>query len=810
MEKRRQNLSCEECRKSKKACDGHLVNSSLCAKDSNVLVSCSYCLRTKKRCSLNPRWAQVYQPGDRQENGLPHRKRQRFQENESPNLFFGTTMVSDLDSMAQFFQPPPSQSSDGLGWDVPFTTSPHDSIVPPSTGSTNLREASYGDQDLDQIQYSGLDCFMDPAMTDCSPISDLSQVFSMHRSSMSAPWEDRKRKQWRGSRDSGSLQEYPDISLSPFDADHAAMTKTNKTLISQSLLRIYHDVLENNLGCWLAEDTCPYKMQSRRHDDLVSIQDPGTAQNSRMEWGGVWSNRMYRRVKQLDLVAQSAKLISLTASENQAASKALDLVIIAFATQWRQGDRNTWEDETEDGMFGGEFERTFQQTIWEQAKKALQDVSDLECYRVVFAELIFGLILKPGPSHEFDGRATENRDRSVKSSILPRVMDIIVQSGPPVFMERAARKINALKFRYEAREAGFQETMRTFSNSTARDKKAPQQFSSENRQTVGLLYWLAVMFDTLSASMNKRPVVISDEECRHDAAQEEAGDHTQISILSRRWKLDLYAQDDPEKPLQLYWPCPYDAATRAISRSAAVKVLLFRHISYLQNALRKSEHGQVVEEIINTTISVYHYWGKTHGVFFRDLTSNYESIPPRIKSWFLCIAIPWHLGCLMLADLIDFVDDNGLGLGNAERVDTDMAMTMRRTSSTELADLAVATTPPPDMLKTQLPDFHFAVNESPLLTEPWTVLLIRAFTKAAIFHLAEAEDKLRKLGWSVLGQEREMLRMSIAHGESCVGALRFLGAKSGIAGAISKVLFQSLDLYKRQEDGFISSQGLVF
>lgn len=859
MEKRRQNHSCEECRKSKKACDGHVVNSALshlrtqgseysthprkderpaegsCAQDVNVIMPCSYCLRTKKNCSLNPQWAQAHQSNDRQDDGQPQAKRQqRFKppkENTSPDSLVPTIMDSDLDSLGQLFQTT-SQSSDVLGWDLQIAAPPLDAIVPPSIGPTNLSEESPGYQDLD--------CFMDPAMTDCgsvpsslnteSTIFDSPRVFPMHRSSMSsisAPWEGRKKKPWRehegnrrlkGYRDSRSLQEYCETSLSPFDVDHTAMTETNKSLISDSLLRIYHDVLENNLGCWLAEDTCPYQMQRRRHE-LVPIQqrpDPGA--QSRLEWGGTWSNRMYRRVKWLDRVAQSAKLIRLTALENQAASRALDLVIMAFATQWRQGNQSRasgCEDETD----GDEFEQTLQQTIWEQARKALQEVSDLECYRVVFAELIFGLIQKPWSGREYDecttggSRMTGNQDRSVRSSILPQVMDILVQDGPPVFMERAARKIHALKFQYEAREVGFQEALRTCS--------VPQRFSIEDKQTVGLLYWLAVMFDTLSASMNERPVVIPDEECQHDAVKEEAADdYTQRSRRDRRWKLDLYAQDDPEKPFPLSWPCPYEAATRAIARSAAVKVLLFRHVSYLQNTLRNREHGQAVEDIIRITISVYRYWERTHGAFFRDLTRDYESIPPRIKSWFLCIAIPWHLGCLMLADLIGFVDENGLGLdtASARRLDTNMAVTMRRTSSVGLADLATATTPPPDMIssrmslkKEQLPDFHFAVNESPLLTEPWTVLLIRAFTKASVFHLTEAEEEFRKLEWSVWGQESETLRASLARGESCVRALRFLGAKSGSAEAISKVLFQPFDSYKmRQESGFLSSQGLVF
>lgn len=415
--------------------------------------------------------------------------------------------------------------------------------------------------------------------------------------------------------------------------------------------------------------------------------------------------------------------------------------------QWPQGSRcregfrsaSRCENETsrEDDRFGDEFEQTLQQSVWEQARRALQDVTDLECYRVVFAGLIFGLIQKPWSSHEYDELTTDgprvgNQNKSVKSSILPQIMDIIVQGRPPVFMERAARKIHALKFRYEAREAGFQEGVRICN--TERDEKAPQRISIEDRRTVGLLYWLAVMFDTVSSSMNEWPVVLPDEKCQHDAAQEAVEDHTKRLIWNRRWELGLYAQDDPEKPSPLCWPCPYEDATRSIAKSAVVKVLLFRYISYIQSSLRNSEGGQAVEEIIRITISVYRYWNKTHGAFFRNLTNNYESIPPCIKSWFPCIGIPWHLGCLMLADLIDFVDDNGLGLNSAsvERVDTNMGTKIRRTSSIELADLAAATMPGEisDMGLKQLPDFHFAVNESPLLTEPWVVLLHSGFHKS--------------------------------------------------------------------------------
>lgn len=648
------------------------------------------------------------------------------------------------------------------------------------------------------------------------PNWDLYQPYTQQRPSVSST-SSLHRKRSIGGRYRGrhgepdDLQEQSVTSLSPFSAPHTMLASSNNNLISESLLRIYHDVLENNLACWVAEDTCPYKMQQKQQDLRGLQRLPGAEeQQSPLEWGAMWSNRMYRRVKQLDRVAQSTRLLRLSRSESKAAARALDLAIMAFATQWSQGKRRreAFSPETygresspslsEDDDFSDEFEQTLQLSMYEQARKALRDVADLESYRVVYAELVFGLVQKPWAANKSPERTSfepihGDRFQTLKAAILPQVMDIMAQDGPPIYLERATRKIHALKFRFEASEAGYQAN---------RDGNATQRMSHEDRGTIGLLYWLAVMFDTVSSSMNERPVALADEDCPHDELDQES--HTPYSTSppqksttgSRRWVLDLYAQDNPEKPWPLHWPCPYDVTTRAVARSAAVKVLLFRYISYFQNALRRKERGDAIEDIIQSTTAVYRYWNVTHGAFFRDLIKNYDSVPTRIRSWFPCIAIPWHLGALMFADLLDHVDNNGLGTpeSSAARVGANMAKRIRQSSSIELSDLARATTPQDlsdKMPAEQLPEFHFAVNEGTLLTEPWTVLLIRAFTKASLFHLGAADD-LRQNDWSVLGHESEDLQASLKRGESCINALWFLGRKSEMARDLAKVLGQVL------------------
>lgn len=819
------------------------------AEASDGVLPCSHCLKTKKTCSLNPHWVQLHPPSTAQspkkpdsnpDNGQRQVKRQRLQPRNKESLEPATmNNMTSLDSLVRLIQASP-QRSDVFGWD-----SLYGSGDPPSIANSNESGAMKGQQELESLEslgelssvassnnhpadstlHIGWNGFANPEMTGCgsdssevnvqSIVSGLSQgnlIYRSRMSSMPSQWGDSQtgwRRVDRQRNESMNMRDHHALSLSTFGPDHLIMENTNKIFISDSLLQIYHDVLENNLACWLAEDTCPYGLQWRRREPLPIPQKPIAGTKTHPEWGVAWSNRMFQRVRQLDRSAQSAKLIRLTAYENQASSKALNLAVMAFSTQWAQGKRG-WDElhgasRCENFMdhkgeeLGDEFEQALRHSIWEQAKRALQDVSDLECFRVVFAELIFGLVQKPYSRNEYDldatiGLATRNLCKSGTNSISPTIADIFAREGPPIFMERGARKMHALKYRFEAYQAGFRQGARNFESEP--NAGPPQEMSAEDGQTIGLLYWLAVMFDTVSSSINERPVVVPDEECQHDGAQRAAKDPLEIPVTNVRWKLDLYAQDDTERPSLLHWPCTYDVATRAVARSAAVKVLLFRHISYLQNGLRNCENGPAIEEIIKTTLSVYRYWDVTHGAFFRDLIMNYESVPPRIRSWFPCISIPWHLGSLMLANLIDYVDEHRLGCDSnrAKRLHVGLAAKIRRASSIELAQFAAVITPQAigAIGLKQLPDFHFAVNESPALTEPWTILFIRAFTDAAVFHIGEIEE-LQNHQWSDIDHTSEALQVSTARAESCIRALRFLGRKSRMAEDIGTVLSKHLD-----------------
>ncbi|KAF4453969.1 hypothetical protein F53441_3494 [Fusarium austroafricanum] len=618
-----------------------------------------------------------------------------------------------------------------------------------------------------------------------------------------------------------SVRHYPEsiarsysTSISPFSVTHNMMTKTNNNLISDNLMRIYHDVLEHALSCWLSEETCPYKPNTitrpsnngvswlASHFEGLSVGQPKQQ-----------DNRIYRRVIQLDKQAQSTKLIRLSKSEDRAASKALHLAIMAFATQWAQGSqrerdrfpqsltqmdsmRSEFDDINED------FDRTLQRTFWAQAKRALQDCSDMECFRVVCADLIMGLAQKPRDEEDNNdvpygmSNFGDSPIASGEGSIASQLSEIIAAEGPPVFMERAARKMHALKFQYEARETGVLDT--SGSSLGLEKATAADSLSEEDKGTIGLVYWMTVMFDTVSSSMNGRPVVVSDEECHHDPTYPDHPEHESYNIEYRpqdaRWWAELFVRDNKEGVLR--WPCSYDAASKGVVTAAPIKVILFRHVSYLQNTIRSRYRGEPVEKVISNAMAVYKHWNVSYGAFFRDLVEQYDSVPTLIQSWFVCVVAHFHCAALLLADLIELVDENKLGLDYSTqmRQAANVVVSLRRDSAAILSDLARVSTRPRagDVPGTGISDLHFAVVEGSILTEPWTMILIRAFTKAAILLLTEVEENVRHEHAPL---ETPGVMNLVRRCEDCTKALWCLGKKSDMARNIASILSSALGPY---------------
>ncbi|EKJ70452.1 hypothetical protein FPSE_09446 [Fusarium pseudograminearum CS3096] len=828
---KRSHYACDQCRRSKRGCDAppllgpassagnnrvngdDSVSSPASASESDHK-SCSYCAKTNKTCTMNWAWSQIQAasilsavaaappppPPPRQASGSfgesadARVKRERLGSAQS----FDDKSVLSMPRQANTAAPYVFQQSNAPGSRPGFSglhTVAHPSVMAgPSTSTSTVVQANYSTGYAHPTHHQGRSANHLPLSTYTMQGSRMPNQYNNalagsqlgltnSQSPADDAWSRDDATRIKRRRTSSTWAGRRTHSLSPFSVDQTMMTNSNNQFISTNLLQIYHDVLEHNLSCWLTEVTCPYRA-------------PGyiTGGNyAPTEWGSSWSNRIYRRTINLDHAISTSKLTRLTNSENQASAKALQLAIMAFATQWAQGSRRQRQsfpvdDETPEDILDDiteEFDRNIQRNIWEQAKRALQDVADIESYRVATAELIFGLTQKPWTHDDESDRTTRNhnplstpRSEVDMKSLNAELGDIISRDGLPVFMERAARKMHALKFRFDSGRRGVTGPLTSPKNSDALSMMNP-----EDRGTVGLLYWLAVMLDTVSSSMSERPVVVADADSQHDDADDDLD-----ATTNGRWNVPLFIQDSLEQPHMyhaVHWPCSYESAAEAVTKSAPVKVLLFRHISYLQNILRRGGRGKKVEETITNTTSLYRYWNMTHGAFFKELLRDYESVPGRLQSWFVCISAHWNLGALMLADLIEYVDENEIGEADVShaRLSSKMVTRMRESSAKELSELARVSTPSQNLTSLATPQmshFHHAVNEATILTEPWTILLIRAFVKATMVFLQEAKDHL-EYGPTASTNPSSDFQESMHRAQDCIKGLWILGKKSDMA-----------------------------
>jgi hypothetical protein len=512
------------------------------------------------------------------------------------------------------------------------------------------------------------------------------------------------------------------------------------------------------------------------------------------------------------------------------------LAVFSFASQWAQSSPRSrtkypFHSTSSDGgnsIFDGfdddsapagvNFDRTLQISAWHEARNALQKAGEVESFRVVLAQIIFALTQRPvetcdgtrdaqnsvseTESMETDICAEDpregtpmlatNQDMEDCADLMSKLNLAIEADGPPVHLESGLRLIHSLRSRMTmSREARCSNAQSAHS---VRQRRSPVvRLEDADRATVDLLFWLGVMFDTLSAAMHKRPLVVSDEDSDvvlSESMQIEHSVHQAATPSSTDegdglWDEYLFARQhqNPEH-VPTRWPCSFDEAAASLCDAAPVKVLLFRRVCRVQTLLTRNARGAKIEEAVSAAMDVCNHWDALYAPFIRDCIQNHDSLPPRVQSWYVCVTGHWHLATLLLADLIEVVDESELGLEEAtqHRNLTAFIAKFRENNCRVLSDLASRACPREDASFPQSREFHFAVNEGALLTEPWTVVLIRAFAKAGVL-LLESDTLLPP----DLSREDAFRRA-----DACIKALWFLGRKSDMALSAAKILGEAL------------------
>ncbi|EUC30613.1 hypothetical protein COCCADRAFT_7380 [Bipolaris zeicola 26-R-13] len=852
---RKQNRCCDQCRKGKRACDAAILEDTLLETSrtgasptvfhySDVygpLASCGNCEKTKKTCTFEwLRSQRVSQASQPQPTNAPSPKRRRTRSDSGSRTHkqkeshSSTTTTRQTEPRIQFHeQPLLNTTPPELGFtfgdfpcgassfaidptsnfmEEPFLKGEMDDTEPLIDYVGALSEEDYVSDKPDDSPRTDYEA---NSTTDIRPISTNESLVRIDR---------KRRRRSSSASASYSAPPYPVISY----ADNLLFSGNNMQL-SEKLLKIYHDSFENALACWVTERTCPY---SARTNSLL-------ATNARPDWKSI-----YHRVIRLDRLASTIRGRKLTPTEDQAASRALDLAVLSFASQWAQsgqtsrtrypfhstavnGNCGVFDGQGEDHETVG-FDRTLQTTAWHDARNALQKAGEIESFRVVLAQIIFALTQRPSETNDASTKgldtvmthevlnsqnSTEHIQGAPTTSVDPDVdecsdlmskLDLAIDAdGPPVHLESGLRLIHSLRSRMAVsrQQRRFTPGPRQFGE----QRRSPaMRLEEADRATVDLLFWLGVTFDTLSAAMHKRPLVVSDEDSdvvlnesmqSNDSAYPETKPNPK-AVGDGLWDGYLFARQQHPEHTPTRWPCSFDQAATALCDAAPVKVLLFRRVCRIQTLLTRNARGVAVEEAVHAALDVCNHWNALYAPFIKDCIQHHDSLPPRVQSWYVCVAGHWHLATLLLADLMEVVDESELGLEETteHRNLTGFIARFRENNCRILSDLASCACPSSAMSFPSSREFHFTINEGALLTDPWTAVLIRAFAKAGVL-LLESETLLP----SDMDQEDAFRRA-----DDCIKALWFLGRKSDMALAAARILGDALKQRRKSAQDRIS------
>ncbi|KAF2669166.1 hypothetical protein BT63DRAFT_455140 [Microthyrium microscopicum] len=827
---RRQNRSCDQCRKGKRRCDAVVLrDQQVKEEDANSLEAqydssdtglqsqqtpgpCTYCTKTKKNCTFE--WLKSHEPiskpqkdNNPQEPFRPTKK----QKVETPDSFREGSASSYSQSSDDSVKATPGsngQYQPQFFFDIPSTSEVYS--VPPPEQDLALMNDQYGHSLLPnavppflpqsllypQPPYAGSQSSMTSDLA-----TDISYLYTKKRL---LTYDTDTNEEEPDQLDFQSFQ--CNVDLSHFSQSELLAATANKQLIDKSLMKIYHDSMENALSCWLNERTCPYRMKA-------ITNGPGDSTNQALQqaWSKDWPNRIFHRVNALDRTAGKLRNRPLTVREGEAASKALYLVILAFGTQWAQGSRRSREEHPsmvgrsaaahvadEAGSSHPEYDRRMQEKMWYDARQALVDCADMESFKVAFACIVFSLIQKPmsaeqqaeirrGSTPPF----TNPSDPFNFDSLEEQIDAIIEEDGPPIYLEQGVRNMHSLRHKLQRRER---------ESKTMNDCGIPTTplLSSEDRATVDLMAWLGYMLESLTSAMHQRPLVVADDDC--DVLPESiqalnlSADETapKTPSGSRLWNDYFFLQErSNRRGVQPRYPCTYDQAAAALTDAAPIKVLLYRKVTLLQSLFSRGSECRKIEDAITDARRIYDHWKNMYEPFVQDCITNHDHLHPRIQTWYICVTAHWHLATLLLADVIAAIDAAGLGDPQHAHMRTSTAFVrcLRRHNAHMVSDLARCATPREDGA---LKNFHPTLNAGALLTEPWTAILIRVFAKAAVLLLQEActigDGPVDGSEVSRMWQAEQLARRS----EDCVRALKYLGKKSDTARMAGDTLADAL------------------
>lgn len=629
-------------------------------------------------------------------------------------------------------------------------------------------------------------------------------------------------------------------------------------MIANGLLGVYHDSFENALSSWLSERTCPYSAEVS--SGLSSVQMESIPDEWGSSWSNRICTRVCQldsassglRARCLttseDRKASRALKTAIMAFASQwSHTGPLSANMDQYSQQKDASNQFGMNDgqhrsplptpSTFPPLVSPDFGRSLQRELWHQARSATWETEGLDSFRAIFAHMIFALTQRPVEMHEredilkrfrpskFSSKHSGNTSTIDKSgekdnihgsmrfepsnftdtSVSVMLDHLAELEEPPLHLEAAVRHL--FSWRSRIIKLDRQPSKAVFQDRQGHQRAVPF-LPILHRKCFNMLFWLGIMCDTTSSA-----IIIPDEDSAiintsnaskdlkrfghhpnslYDMASSESANLWGDYLLKRN---DLYSSGD----WILSWPCNPESAAATLCDATPIKVLSYRKVARLQTLSYRGASAEKLEDCIQESLKVLHQWNSTYGQFMNDCLHNLDQLPSRIQSWYVILICHWHLAGLLLADLIEAIDENGYGLDSqtTHRASNCFTLELRKEHAFAIASVARAASPCHTTSFPNSKEFHFAVSEAALLTEPWTDILIRSFSKAANILLLLLRKHNRNTSQCVPISDGDGSpdgpRELEANTVYCIQALRVLARKSDMADLVAFVLSTELE-----------------
>ncbi|KIW21987.1 uncharacterized protein PV07_12612 [Cladophialophora immunda] len=595
------------------------------------------------------------------------------------------------------------------------------------------------------------------------------------------------------------------VSVPQLDFDNLATKKS----IALALFRIYQDSFEMHMSCWVTEKNCPSENELRNIDNAQPHYD---------------ACRIYSRVNRLDLAYSSFRDHQLSQRETMAAYRAIHSAIMAFASQRshpfhrtsrqskavisqtkaRETDTATYFSTStppNDPTPPSKCERTMREQLWYQARSAIQSSSEIDSFKVILAHLIFAMTESP---LDVIGSMANEEGPPNHASVLKEL------ASSRICLERSTGSL--LSWR---NKLGRHPWLRLKANGS----NAPGPMDAcilEGHQTFELLFWLGVVCDTILSAISKCPPVISDEDCA--IAQGDVGgvgetgwddlspclppagdrDHQHDHDLDQcgPWGgyLPRFNFGGPRDTLSQF-PLRTDEAALILERVVPFKVHLFRTVVQLQSQISCRAPLRELKKHIRKAISVYERCQVLYKPLMIHYVSNYNSLDPQVRPWYVIVASYWHYACLLLADAISQIDREREVTELRRNLEAgDSFITMLQFESAQMISIIVQVSlsePQPSAHHGSV--FYSACKGGVILTEPWTDVTVRALESTCTIFIRWMSSFSNPIdpnrGWLLANTTYQELHSQT---ETCIQGLMLLGQESSKAAYTAEKLSKSL------------------